>query len=56
MLVVVLPLITVLGSKYYLEDRQDMTEYEKTIWMIVPSLVLINLAIAIYVYRVIRDP
>lgn len=55
-MVVGLPLVLVFSARHYLSERTDLSELEKTAYTVVPSLVLINIVIGVYIYRVIKDP
>ena len=55
-MVVVVPLLMVLGTHFYLKEAPGYTEMERTVYTVVPSLVWMNIVIGIYIYKVIKDP
>jgi hypothetical protein len=55
-LLLAVPLMLVVGTRYYLEGRTDLTETMKTAYTVGPSVVFMNIVMGYYIYRVVKDP
>jgi hypothetical protein len=40
----------------YLKDNPELSEIDKIVFAVAPSLVLINVVIGVYIYKTIKDP
>ena len=56
LIIIVIPLSVVFGTRSYLEDKTEYSELEKTAYTVVPSVVFINIVMGIYIYKAIKDP
>ncbi len=55
-LIILVPIILVFSTYNYVRDNPNYSELNKIVISIGPSLLLINVVIGIYIYKVIKDP
>ena len=56
LLIVLVPIVIVYSTFNYVKDDPSYSELNKIIVSVGPSLFLINIFIAVYIYKVIKDP
>ena len=55
LLIIVVPVVMVMKLGPYV-DNMPLSGTMKTVYKVVPAILFINLVMAVYIYRAIRDP
>ncbi len=56
LMIVLVPVILVVSSNYYISNNQNVSELFKVIFSVVPSVLFINIVIGVYIYKAFKDP
>jgi len=53
---VVIPIIVVWISNLYFKDAEGLSNLERVAYTVGPVVVYMNIAMGVYIYKVIKDP
>jgi len=56
LLIIIIPVLCVSITYKYVKDNNRLSELDKVMIAVGPSLLFINILIGIYIYKVVKDP